>query len=529
MKRKPNFPRQKNFKYLFLSGPFIFIVGLVAGIVSGIWSLIPVSLIVTGTIFTIFWLGFLGEGFWGKRATLVGTNTLISTLAILVILGLINFLANRYSFRIDFTENQIYTLSPQTQQTVKNLEKPLKEWVFDRDFSRVDRELLENYSRYNSKFQFEFVDPQVNLTKLEAFQADARVKVQSLGEVYLEYDRKKQLVQQLYAGNPLNPAAKNPISELKLTNAIAKIRRDRTPYVYFLTGHGETTLAATKGGLSQAVTSLNAKGYKIATLNLVTNGEIPENTSAIAISNPKKELFAAESKLLNNYLNNGGKLLLMLDPQESVPPEAILGDWGIKLDDRTIIDASGSNVFLGLGVDTTVVTEYGDRPITKDFSDKNITLFYRARAISTEAKPGITASPLLITDKQTWAESELSGQVSLDPQKDKPGPFNLAFDLTKTIGESREKPKESRLVVFGDSDFATNGWFGQQFNGNLFVNAIDWLANSDDSTISISPKEPKNRRLNLSPTQAIIISSLALVIMPMFGFIIAGVTWWRRR
>ena len=212
----------------------------------------------------------------------------------------------------------------------------------------------------------------------------------------------------------------------------------------------------------------------------------------------------------------------MLDPQESADPTPILQDWGIKLDDRIIIDATGSNIFLGFGGDTTVVTEYGNSPVTKDFSDKNISLFYRARAISTESKTGISPAPLLITDEQTWAESNLSESVSLDPEKDKQGPLNIGFSLTK-------KDSESRLIIFGDSDFATNSLFDKQFNGNLFVNAIDWLANAEDSTISISPREPKNRRLNLTPDRALIIFSLAIFIVPSLGFTIAGVTWWRRR
>jgi len=521
MKNKLKFNLKKKFKYLFLSGPFIFTVGLVAGIVSGIWSIIPLSLVLTGTIFTIFWLGFLGNGFWQQKSTRVGTNILISTLSILIILGLINFLASRYSFRIDFTENQIFTLSPKTQQIVKSLNQPLTVWVFDRNFNPVDRELLQNYGRYSPQFKFEFVDPQVEIGKLNAFQ----VKDLSLGQVYLEYGNKKQLVQQLYGQNPLNPGTKESISEVQLTNAIAKIKRDRIPQIYFLTGHGETPLTATKDGLSQAVNNLNAKGYRVKTLNLVTNGKIPEDTSAIVLSNPQKALSPAESNLLEKYLNNGGRLLLMLDPQLSADPTRILQSWGIKLDDRIIIDASGSNVFLGFGGDTTVITQYGDRPITKDFGEQNITLFYRARAVDIKSIAGIDAAPFLITDKQSWAESELSDRVNLDPIKDREGPFNIGFSLTR----SREKAKESRLVIVGDSDFATNTWLGQQFNENLFINAIDWLASNDDSAISIEPKEPKNRRLNISPIQSIMINLLALFIVPLLGFAIAGLTWWKRR
>ncbi|MGB5593465.1 MAG: ABC transporter, partial [Crocosphaera sp.] len=94
---------------------------------------------------------------------------------------------------------------------------------------------------------------------------------------------------------------------------------------------------------------------------------------------------------------------------------------------------------------------------------------------------------------------------------------------------NKKEPKESRLVIIGNSTFATNNLFNQQLNGDVFLNSVQWLSNQDEQPLSIRPKEAKDRRLNLSPFQANIIALLSLFIVPLLGLIAAGITWWRRR
>jgi ABC-type uncharacterized transport system involved in gliding motility auxiliary subunit len=154
---------------------------------------------------------------------------------------------------------------------------------------------------------------------------------------------------------------------------------------------------------------------------------------------------------------------------------------------------------------------------------------------------GRTAQNLVETTETSWAETDLkrltsSGQVAREPAKgDKGGPISIAAAVAAPLAQATPPdPKapqdapETRIAVFGDSDFASNGLLGFQGNHNLFMNAVNWLA-QQENLISIRPRDPQDRRVTLTARQQSLIRLLAIFVIP--GVILAaGVqTWWRRR
>ena len=193
---KTQFKLNRQFiQFLFFLGPSLIVMGLSAGIVIGSWEPIPLILIITGVVILGLWFLFQAyfkpqdqsqTPYWSRRSTQAGTNALASTVSVLLILGLINFVAIRNNFRIDLTENQQFTLSPQTQNLVKTFEQPLKVWVFDRGKNPQIQELLTNYQRLGGKnFQYEFIDPQAQPGLAQQFG------VKEFGEIYLESGKKR--------------------------------------------------------------------------------------------------------------------------------------------------------------------------------------------------------------------------------------------------------------------------------------------------------------------------------------------------
>jgi len=509
--------------YLFWLGPVLAIMGLSAATVSGNWGPVPLGLLISGIVLTGLWLLFQAyqSNWWGRRSTQAGTNAIVATLSVLVLLGLINLLGTRYSWRVDFTENQQFTLALQSQQLVRNLEEPIKVWAFDRNQNPQDRELLENYRRQGVQFNFEYVDPQAQPGLAEKFG------VKQFGEVYLEAGKQRRLVQSVNEQERL--------SEVRLTNVLQQITSDRTAKVYFLQGHGEYPITGEQAGLSQAVSALGEKNYTSEPLNLVQQPNVPKDADVVVVAGPRRALFDREVKVLSDYLNQGGSLLLMIDPNTNPGLNSLLKTWGVMLDDRLAVDPAGAGS--GLGPAVPLITNYGDHPITRDFAN-GISFYQGARPIEITPMPGVQATPLLLTSPQSWAESDLTSQeLQFNPESDRPGPLNLGVALTRPVKsptpaqaqEPDKKPAESRLVVLGNSNFATDGVFEQQLNGDVFLNSVSWLSNQDEQLLSIRPKEPKNRRLNLTPQQANLLGWTSLLLVPLFGFGTAALLWWRRR
>jgi ABC-type uncharacterized transport system involved in gliding motility auxiliary subunit len=609
-------------KYIWCLGVIFVVGGLVANLLAQKDSIIPIILLIIGIIILIGWVISLNNGsnFWQKRSTQVGTNALISTLSVIIIIGMLNFMAFRYSFNVDLTETQIFTLAPQTVEVVKSLSQPLKVWIFEDKATKLDPTLLKEYAKYNNNFQFESVDPNEKLAIAQKF------KIRNIGDVFIEYGDKKQQITSLMEGMPL--------TEIQLTNGIAKIIQDKSKVVYFVQGHGEPSLSASQGGMTQAVSSLEGLGYTVNPLVLASENKVPEDGNVLIIAGAKRKFLKEEVKLIQEYLDGGGSLFLMVEPDTKIELDDILKDWGVELNPQYIIvDPSTEQIV------TSVVSFYGDHPITENF-DNGISLYNFAMPIGTISKEGVEAIALVTTNEETWGENidnlTENTEISFDPNTDLAAPLDIGIALTRiptkspTIEENNpnekietpqenpdnetnenpleteendnenpleteendnEKPLEteendnknstnppqelpeelkenpesntndlpktqeneeentvleeetptqeevnpsnktieSRMVVFGDSTFATDGWFDSQLNGDVFLNSVKWLVNDQENPLSIRPKEYQNRRLNITPIQSTMITLLALVLFPLLSIILSIFTWWKRQ
>jgi ABC-type uncharacterized transport system involved in gliding motility auxiliary subunit len=541
--------KKQLWKLIFLLGHFLITAGLTVGLISAEWGLIPLIFLISGILISCFWVVLQSQRskWWKQRSTQAGTNAILATLAVLTILGLINFLGTRYHLRTDLTETQLFTLAPQSKELLRNLPQPMKVWLFTRDQNYQDQELLENYRRQSPNFKYEYVDPQARPGLAEKFG------VKDFGEVYLEFENKYQLVQTVNDNERL--------SEIRLTNRLQQIISNNTAKVYFLQGHGELRITNnqtnTQNSITQVVQGLTDKNFTALPLNLTENPQVPDDATVVIVAGPKQELLSGEVQALQGYLNRGGNLLLMIDPNTNPKIDNLLKDWGVKLDNRLAIDISGQG--LGLGPAAPLVTEYGQHPITKEFGN-GISLYPLARPLEITSVSGVESTPLLRTKPypSTWAESDQqSEKLEFNEGKDLKGPLTLGVALTRKLStqvtpiptssptstsspirtpsrtnansQPRTRTKESRLVVLGNSDFAKNGLFEQQLNGDVFLNSVTWLSQQDQQPLSIRPKEPTNRRITMSTAKANLLSISSLLLLPFLSFGAGAMIWWRRR
>jgi ABC-type uncharacterized transport system involved in gliding motility auxiliary subunit len=557
MKKKLKTFNWNTLKYLFWLSPVFIVMGLTAGSIAG-WTSVPVGLVIVGVLLGVAWLVWQGatqKSFWQRRSTQEGTNAIIATVAVLVILGLINFLAARYAPRVDLTENQIFTLAPQSQLVAQQLEQPVRAVVFAQSPDSIDQQLLENYRRESEQFSYEYIDPQAQPGVAQQFG------VQTFGEVYLESGNTRRLIQTINTQERL--------SERRLTNGLAQINSIREQRVYFLQGHGERELTEGQGGFAQVQASLSEEGYSVEPLNLAENPTVPEDAGVLVVAGPQRPLLEAEVNALRSHLERRGGLLLLIDPQtEPNNPQIdfglnpLLQEWGVRLNDRIIIDPAGQASGLGLGV--TIVNDYGNHPITRGFGN-GISFYPLARPLETAEIPNVEAVQLLVTSDRTEAHRlGESGELEFNPETDPRGPFNLGLALSRALPEAAEPAAEetspdaaaeegvasleeteapeapeedtdlesapqSRLVVIGNASFAGNGLLEQQLNGDVFLNSISWLSQQDDEVLSIRPREMTNRRILMTPIQQLSSALFAIAFLPLLGILAAAFVWWRRR
>lgn len=582
-------------KFLTWPGLACATAGLVAGSLSG-WQLLPTALMILGIGLLLLGLSFSGQtagAFWQQRSTQSGTNAVVATIAVLIILGLVNLLAVQNAGRYDLTETQLFTLAPATQQVVQSLDEPVRLVIFDPVQNPQDVQLLASYREESDNFDFEYVDPFANPRLAEAFGAT------QAGMVFLEVEDDRRFLQTI--GTTANPEAlgtPETLSEQELTNALARIVSDLTLNIYFVQGHGEPPIDGSEPGLSEAGQSLMAQNYQVETLNLVEAEAVPNDANVVVVAGPAQDFFPAEVEALEDYLTGGGGVLLLLDPRVDGGLTTLLDDWGVILDDRLVLDTSGAGQFVGLGPAAPIVTTYGDHPITQDFGDGR-SFYPLARSVDSRNLPGTAATPLLLTNPESRAEAiSDEGDLTFDPNAPPDGPYVLGVALSReaeeippaelsqeldgdTEGEAdtdsddtednadpategstetaaietdavddetvetEETPiaepdddaadelsnraAESRLVVIGNSSFAGDGSFNQQLNGDVFLNSVNWLGQEVDATLSIRPKTVTDRRLQMTGQQAWGLGVFSLLVLPLTGLALAILMALRRR
>jgi ABC-type uncharacterized transport system involved in gliding motility auxiliary subunit len=488
-----------------------------------------------------------------KRETKLGAMMSISVVAVLAIIIGINWAVTRRDKRWDLTAAASYTLSDQTVKVLQNLKAPVKVLVFDAPggFQRF-RDSLNMYTTASPNLQVEYVD-------IDREPARAReYTIVAPGTVVMEFDGRREKVMSE--------------REQDLTNNLIKVTTGRQVKAYFVQGHGERdSLGNDRPGYASVVDALKRDNYTVDKVVLAqSQAGVPADASVLIIAGPTTDYLKPEVDAIRTYLRKGGKALFLLDPPvgesaRTAPNlEALLKEFGITLGHDVVIDASGMGQLLGTDASVPVVASYPQHPVTENFD--LLTAFPLSQSVAGVAGVELgTANTqnVINTSDRSWSESDLksltNGKVSLDEAAgDHRGPITIALSLAMDAPDAPpsaanattegkpaegEKPAEGakpangekpaaktqmRIMVVGDSDFATNAAAGIQGNADLFVNMNNWLTQQED-LISIHPRDAGDRRVTMTADQQRRLLWMSLLFIP--GLILgSGVyTWWQRR
>ncbi len=509
---------------------------------AGIWT---VLLAIAG-------VGLTAVGLYKLRVELAGLirqrrgEIAVFTIGVIGVLVVVAYFSTRYTVRLDLSEGKQHSLSEQTATMLQHIENPVH-IIFFHD-SRM-RETIERYklvAAQNDKITVEFFDPMVN-------PAQARLHgVQFAGTALLKSgDREMQV---------------HGPEETDIANAILRISLGAQQTACFLEGHGEADPFSMEShdhleggaghshgagskivvhethGMAKARHGLETLNYVVEKTGMMRGNKSMKHCAVLVIAGPKTRLLPEEVESIRKYLDEGGNALMMLDPFVETGLEPIVRQYSIVVDDNLVIDELSH---FWADPSSPAVTQYNRHQITRGLP---LTFFPGVRSLSPTPQrvPGTSVVPLINSSKKSFGESN-PDRINLDPGKDMTGPLTLMVASTlrpeRVAGETAITPgaddsalpspviegqAQSRIVVIGDSDFATNSFFHILGNGNLFLNAVNYLAEQED-LIGVEPRTYDSPRVNLTNRQMKGTFLLSVVLIPALLALIGFAVWWRQR
>lgn len=434
-----------------------------------------------------------------KKQTLL--QQIFSAVLMLAVIGLLGWLSVRYKAELDWTAGNRNTLTAASLKQLEAMPDPIKFTVFAPSGADIRRSVetdLGRYRRARPDLQLDFVDPSANPQLVKDY------KVTSVGEIVVEYQGRRESLRST--------------TEPSVTTTLQRLAYGGEQWVLFLEGHGERSLEDDQNPASYArfAQLLRDKGLKVRGLNLVQESAIPDNTSVLVIASPERQPLAGEINLIREYVQKGGNLLWLADPDQPAglgPLAEALGvawqDGYAILPEYQIIGTGHPGFFAAIG--------YPPNPVTQGF--EQITLFPFARSLVLNPTAGWTNQPLLMTSEAAWLETGdiSSGRVALD-ESDIKGPLVIGATLTRQlmdkVADKDAMPPTQRLALVGDADFISNAYLGEVGNQQLGLNLVQWLA-SRDAQLNINVPKAPDTALMLPGWATMAIAGGFVVLLPL--------------
>ncbi len=482
------------------------------------------------------------------RRVQIGFNVLAQIVLILFLAAMVNAIAFKHYARWDFSRDQKYALSDKTKRFLKTLKGKMRIVVFFSPNTPITADvqnLLTEY-QYAAKgtIDIEHIDPERNLSRAkELFDKYKVVSDESL--LVIDYQGRNKTVKasemadidqsgMAFGEGPRVSAFKG---EQAITSAMMDLVEGKKNTLGYVIGHKEpplsenTTISVLKG-------FIESENIKFQELNLFDVGAIPAELKTILMIGPQYDFSDREMKLLRDFWDKQGRILLLLDPAAKTPKlDAFLSELGVKVNDDRLM------VFLRTGIQELALTRdvqahfLGGNPVTKRLADARALFLGGTSSLTLEPDrvraANVRLDPLIQAEKGYFAETDYNSDNQAKFQTDAkaagaPPTIGAAVERGASADE-RVQMNSSRLVVVSNATFVQDNAVTQDQQALDFISgSVNWLL-SREQLIGIAPKISKPLIFTLNEDALRNLRWIVLVGMPLIFAALGAAVWWQRR
>lgn len=444
-----------------------------------------------------------------------GSYALAVTAVVLAILIAVNILASVLPTaltKLDISSTKLYSITSSTKVVVNNLEKDVTiYWVVQSDKEdEVIEDLLGKYESLSSHITVTKKNPDVYPT-FTAQYTDEDVLNNSLivecGEKsrYISYND----IYLTYVDYTTYSYVYSFDGEGAITSAIDYVISDELPKLYSLEGHGEAELPA------EFQTQIEKENMKLESFSLLNTDEIPEDADALLIYAPESDISDEEATLLEDYLEAGGKLLVIAGPTENgtlTNLYSVLESYGVEAADGLVVDTDREHY--AFQQPYILLPDVQSNDITDPLIEaKYYAIFPLAQGLTIM---GSSATALLTTSDEAFSKAagfQLDTYEKEDGDTD--GPFAVAVSV--------DTGNEGQLIWFASSYFLDEMYnaYSSGANLDLAMNALSILIGEREA-VSIRSKSLSYNYLTISESAASMLKTWMIGVIPG-AFVVYGV------
>jgi len=490
----------------------------------------------------------------------IGLNVLVQIAILLALAVMVNYLGFEHYRRWDLSRDKKFALSDKTKRFLQSMPGKVRITVFFLPTNPIAGDVPGLLTEYQyaakGKLDVENIDPERNLSRAKELLDKYKV-VTGEDILILDYDGRSKTVKasemaEIDQGNPMFGEAPKVTAfkgEQAVTSALMELVEGRKNTIGYVLGHKESPIAdppptampteAPTSPVRVLKTFIENENIKFQELNLFEVGTIPDDLKTIMIAGPQYDFSDREMKLLRDFWEKQGRILLLLDPAAKTPKlHAFLNELGVKVNDDRLMAMVKTGIQEVALLRDVQAQFLGDSPITKRLSEARGIFPGGACSLTLEQErvraANVRLQPIVQAEKGYWAEADYNSGDQEKFQENAVSNAGAIHTIAVSIekggsGDERVQANSARMVVVSNAMFILDNAIRQDQQALDFISgAVNWLLNREQ-LIGIAPKVPQTLIFSLDENALRNMRWLVLFVMPLIPAVLGFAVWWRRR